>query len=77
MTPAIDQAPAPPFALVAFLVSAGKGRVSIRVRDEVRVIAPGDVVDGWTCVSIDRDDGAVFTSPLRGRVVLKAGSSER
>jgi len=73
----IEQAPQPPFTLVAFLVSAGKSRVSIRVRDEVRVIAPGDAVDGWKCVSIDRDLGVVFTSPLRERVVLKPGASER
>lgn len=76
-TPAIEPAPAPPFALVAFLVSEGKSRVSIRVGDEVRVISVGDAVDGWKCVSIDGDEGAVFTSPLHGRVVLKAGSSER
>ena len=74
---AIEQAPQPPFTLVAFLASAGKIRVSIRVRDEVRVIAPGDSVDGWKCVSIDRDEGVVFTSPLLERVVLRPGASER
>jgi hypothetical protein len=75
--PTIEPAPGPPFTLVAFLVSAGKSRVSIRVGDEVRMIAPGDEVDGWKCVSIDRDEGVVFTSPAHGRVVLKPGASER
>ena len=75
--PALEQAPAPPFTLVAFLISNGKSRVSIRVRDEIRVISVGDSVEGWKCVSIDRDEGAVFTTPEHGRVVLKAGTSER
>ncbi len=75
--PAIEAAPAPPFTLVAFLISNGKSRVSIRVRDEVRVISVGDAVLGWKCVSIDRDEGAVFTTPEHGRVVLKGGTSER
>ncbi len=71
-----ELAPAPSFTLVAFLISNGKSRVSIRVRDEVRVISVGDSVEGWKCVSIDRDEGAVFTAPEHGRVVLKAGTSE-
>lgn len=75
-TPVVETRPAPPFTLVAFLMSEGKSRVSIRVRDEVRVISVGDSVDGWKCLSIDRDDGAVFTSPQGARVVLKAGSPE-
>lgn len=75
--PTLEPTPGPPFTLVAFLVSVGKSRVSIRVRDEVRVIAPGDEVEGWKCVSIDRDEGVVFASPLHGRVVLKPGASER
>ncbi|MBX7186545.1 MAG: hypothetical protein K1Y01_15500 [Vicinamibacteria bacterium] len=72
---AVEPAPAPPFALVAFLSAEGKSRVSIRVGDEIRVLSVGESVDGWKCVSIDRDEGAVFTSP-RGRVVLKPGSSQ-
>ena len=75
--PAIEPAPAPPFTLVAFLISNGRSRVSIRLRDEVRVISVGDSVEGWKCVSIDPDEGAVFTTPGEGRVVLKAGTSER
>jgi len=75
--PAIEAPEAPPFTLVGFLLSKGKSRVSIRVRDEVRVVAAGDTVEGWKCVSIDRDEGAVFTSPLRSQVVLKAGPSSR
>ena len=75
--PAIEPAPAPPFTLVAFLISNGKSRVSLRVGDEVRVISVGDAVLGWKCVSIDRDEGAVFTTSEHGRVVLKAGRSER
>jgi hypothetical protein len=62
---------------VAFLISKGKSRVSIRVRDEVRVVSVGDSVDGWKCASIDRDEGAVFTSPSGGRTVLKTGPPER
>ncbi len=75
--PVIERAPDPPFTLVAFLISKGKSRVSIRVRDEVRVISVGDSVEDWKCVSIDSDEGAVFTTPGHGRVVLKAGTSER
>jgi hypothetical protein len=75
--PAIESEPAPPFTLVAFLISKGKSRVSLRVRDEVRVVSAGESVDGWKCVSIDSDEGAVFTSPAGRRAVLKAGSSER
>ncbi len=76
-TPAIAAAPVPPFTLVGFLISKGKGRVSIRVRDEVRVISVGDSVEGWRCVSIDGDEGAVFTSPSGGRAVLRASPTER
>ncbi len=72
---AAEPAPAPPFTLVAFLSAEGKARVSIRVRDEIRVVSVGEWVDGWKCASIDRDEGAVFTSP-QGRVVLKPGSSQ-
>lgn len=75
--PVIESEPAPPFTLVAFLISKGKSRVSIRVRDEVRVVSVGDSVDGWKCASIDRDEGAVFTSPSGGRTVLKTGPPER
>lgn len=76
LTPVPDARPLP-FTLVAFLISEGRSRVSLRVGDEVRVIAVGESVGEWTCVSIDRDDGVVFQSPSRGRVVLKAGPSER
>jgi hypothetical protein len=75
--PAIEPAPAAPFALVAFLVSEGKTRVSIRVREEVRVISVGESVDGWKCLSIDRDEGVVFTSPSQERLILKAAPSGR
>lgn len=75
--PAIEPEPGPPFTLVAFLIAKGNSRVSIRVRDEVRVVSVGDSVDGWLCASIDRDEGAVFTSPAGGRAILKARPSER
>lgn len=68
---------AAPFALVAFLRSSGKSRVSVRVGSEVRVISVGDQVEGWTCVSIDRDEGAVFTSATKPRLVLKGGAGSR
>lgn len=71
-TPSAQPTPAPPFTLVAFLAAEGKSRVSIRVGDRVRIVSVGDQVDGWVCVSIDRDDGAVFTSPAKERLVLKA-----
>jgi hypothetical protein len=58
--------------LVAFLVAEGKSRVSIRAGGQVRVLAVGDQIDGWTCISIDRDEGAVFMSQAKGRLVLKA-----
>ncbi|MEO8501770.1 MAG: hypothetical protein ABI565_12695, partial [Vicinamibacteria bacterium] len=60
---ASEPAPGPPFTLVAFLSSKGKARVSVLVREEVRVVAVGETVEGWTCVSIDRDEGATFRSP--------------
>jgi hypothetical protein len=47
------------------------------VDGEVRVIAAGQSIEDWTCVSIDRDEGAVFESPSRGRVILKAAPSDR
>jgi hypothetical protein len=65
--------PPSPFTLVGFLRSEGKSRVSVRVGGEVRVISVGESVLGWTCVSIDRDEGAVFTSPEKPRLVLRAG----
>ncbi len=64
--------PPPPLTLVAFLVAEGKSRVSIRAGGQVRVLAVGDQIDGWTCISIDRDEGAVFMSQAKGRLVLKA-----
>jgi hypothetical protein len=77
LAPVPDLPPASPFTLVAFLSSSGKSRVSLRVRDEVRVISTGESIDGWTCVSIDRDEGVVFQSAAGGRIVLKAASPER
>ncbi len=70
-TPALEEPK--PFTLVGFLRSEGKSRVSVRVGGEVRVISVGDRVDGWTCISIDRDEGAVFTSPEKPRLVLRGG----
>ena len=60
----------PPFFLVGFLTSGGKVRVSVRVGDEVRVVSEGDQVAGWRCLSIDRDEGAVFASGTGARAVL-------
>lgn len=64
--------PAAPFTLVAFLRTGGKSRVSLRAGAEVHIVAVGERILGWTCVSIDRDEGAVFTSPSGERVVLTA-----
>jgi|CXWL01.1.fsa_nt_gi hypothetical protein len=71
---AAAEAPPPPFILVAFIESEGKRRVSVRVGGEIRVVSVGDTIDGWSCVSIDRDEGAAFTSLTRGRFVLKGTS---
>jgi hypothetical protein len=70
--PVFVPAPEPPFSLVAFLRADGKSRVSLRAGSEVRIVSVGDRILGWTCVSIDRDEGAVFTSPDGARLVLKA-----
>jgi hypothetical protein len=67
----ISPALPPPITLVAFVAAGGKTRASISVRGEVRVVAPGDQVDEWTCLSIDRDQGVVFTSASGLRLVLK------
>lgn len=67
----VAPAPPPPFTLVAFLTKGGRTRASIAVGGVVRVVSPGDRVDEWTCVSIDRDQGVVFSSPSRGQLVLK------
>jgi hypothetical protein len=75
--PAIEATPAPPLTLVAYLRSNHGSRVSVRIGEELRVISPGQTIDGWTCVSIDRDEGAVFTSPRYGRVVLKTTAPDR
>jgi hypothetical protein len=72
--PELMPASTPPFTLVAFLTGKGKSRVSVVIRGEVRVVSVGDDVDEWTCVSIDGDEGAVFTSSSGGRLTLKAGS---
>lgn len=69
--------PVPPFTLVAFLSAEGRSRISIRMGDEVRVVAVGESVSGWRCVAIDRDEGAVFVLPSGARAVLLAGSSGR
>ena len=76
VAPTPEPPPTPPFTLVAFLNSEGRPRVSIRVRDEVRVVSVGESVDGWACLSIDRDEGATFRSPANVRVVLKARLSQ-
>ena len=68
---------APPFTLVAFLSAGPKTRVSIKVGEEVRVISVGDSVNGWTCLSIDRDEGAAFRSPANVRIVLNPAIPER
>lgn len=64
--------PSAPFTLVAFLRTDGQSRVSIRAGSQVQIVSVGDRVLGWTCVSIDRDEGAVFTSPDGARLVLRA-----
>ncbi|MBK5254722.1 MAG: hypothetical protein JJE39_01675 [Vicinamibacteria bacterium] len=64
---------APPFTLIAFLTADGRNRVSVAAGGEVRVVSVGDQVEGWTCVSIDRDLGAVFKSGSLEQFVLKAG----
>ncbi len=70
--PVFTPAEAPPFALVGFLSTGGKSRVSVRLGDEVRVVSVGDQLAGWTCVSIDRDLGAVFSSNSGARITLGA-----
>ncbi len=60
----------PPFTLIGFLSSGKTLRVSVRAGEEVRVVSAGDQVMGWTCVSIDRDEGAVFISASGARVTL-------
>jgi hypothetical protein len=72
--PALPEPTPPPFTLVAFIESEGKCRVSVQVRGQVRVVSVGERIDGWSCVSIDRDEGAVFTSLTQGRLVLKGTS---
>jgi len=63
--------PPAPFTLVGFLRAEGRNRVSLRVGTAVRIVSVGDQIEGWTCVSIDRDEGAVFTSPSAAPLVLK------
>lgn len=76
--PAVPEPTPPPFTLVAFIESEGTRRVSVRVGGEIRVVSVGDRIDGWSCISIDRDEGAVFTSLTQGRLVLKgAGGAGR
>ena len=69
-----EPAPAPPFSFVAFLTAEGKSRVSLRVDGQIRVVSVGDTVGGWRCVSVDRDEGAVFVSGSGARLVLKPGA---
>jgi hypothetical protein len=68
--------PAAPLTLIAFLRTDGKSRVSIRAGADVHIISVGDRILGWTCASIDRDEGAVFTSPEGARLVLRAVQDE-
>ena len=63
-------APEAPFTLVGFVGSGARLRVSVKLADEVRIVSPGEVIEGWRCVSIDPTEGAVFESPS-GRVVLR------
>lgn len=72
--PTLVPAPEPsaPFRLVGFLSADGRSRVSLRTGSEVQIVSVGDRILGWTCVSIDRDEGAVFTSPEGARLVLRA-----
>jgi len=77
LMPSAGAAAEPPFALVAFLSSMGRSRVSIRIGDEVRVVSVGESAFGWTCLAIDRDEGAVFRSHSNVRVVLKPPMVER
>lgn len=66
---------APPFSVVAYLMSAGRSRVTVKFGGEVKLVSPGESLAGWRCVSIDRNDGAVFESPSGARVTLVPGSS--
>ena len=68
----LEAAVVPPFALVAFVSSAGRTRVSLRAGEEVRFADAGDVIAGWRCVNVDRDAGAEFVSPSGVRVTLRA-----
>jgi len=70
----VVEAPPPPFTLVGFVIAEGEVSVSIAVHGEVRVVAEGDQLEGWTCVSIDRDLGATFRSAAGGLLVLRAGN---
>lgn len=67
--------PPPPFALVGFLTTEGQPRVSVRSGNQVLVVSVGEQVLGWRCLSIDRDEGAVFEAARGQRVVLRASSS--
>ena len=69
--PAMSPAPMAPFTLVGFVGSGSRLRVSIKLADEIRIVGPGDMVEGWRCVSIDPSEGAVFESASE-RVVLRA-----
>ena len=69
--PSTPSAPVAPFTLVGFVGSGSRLRVSIKLSDEIRIVGPGDVVEGWRCVSIDPSEGAVFESASE-RVVLRA-----
>jgi len=73
-TPTADRPPVeapPPFSLVAFVMTQGTTRVSVRNGAEVRVLSVGDEVAGWRCLSIDRDEGAIFANATGRRVVLR------
>lgn len=67
----IAPSPEPPFALIAFLRTDGKDQASIRVGGQVRMVSVGDQIEGWKCLSIDRDEGVVFDSAEKGRMVLR------
>jgi hypothetical protein len=71
LVPTPEPEPPAPFVLVGLLRSEGRSRASIRVGSAVRVVSPGDVVEGWKCLSIDRDEGVVFEFQGGRRVVLR------
>ena len=47
-----------------------------RLGDEVRVVSVGDRIEGWTCLSIDRDEGALFSRLPAQQIALRAAQGQ-